>query len=161
MKQIVKRSKIKQRTFRLLTFNPYDEEVKNSDDSEDRAENNRWAPSEKEFMIQMFGINEKGETVAIFVKGFSPFFYAKVGDDWDENTCSKFITQMRNDMGRFYENTILSSKLLSRKKLYGFDGGKNHKFVMITFSSEAAMRKAKKSVVYILHQGWCVSSETQ
>jgi len=91
----------------------------------------------------MFGINEKGETATIFVRGFTPFFYAKVGDDWNNKTCAGFIAQMRNDLGRFYENSILSSKLLSRKKLYGFDGGKDHKFVMITFSSEAAMRKAK------------------
>ena len=163
MKLTIRKTSSYRRTFRLLSFHSYDEDVTNecdesceAQDSAARGTANRgaknrdaeegdgaWPPTDKEFMIQMFGINEKGETAAIFVKGFTPFFYAKVGDDWTKKTCTGFIAQMRNDLGRFYENSIISSKLLSCKKLYGFDGGKDHKFVMITFSSEAAMRKAK------------------
>ena len=127
-------------SFRLLSFNTYDEEVVMEDDSDDKTE---WTPPEKDFTIQMFGINEKGETAAIFVKKFTPFFYAKVGEDWTKTTCAEFIAQLRNEMGKMYETSILSYKLLNRKKLYGFDGGANHKFLEISFSSEAAMRKAK------------------
>ena len=53
---------------RLLSFKltNYKDEIKNT----------------KEFMIQMFGIDEKGKSYSIKVKGFQPFFNIKVGDDW-------------------------------------------------------------------------------
>ena len=140
-KKLVLKKTPQNRSFRLLSFNTYDENV--HIENEDKEEQTEWTPPEKDFIIQMFGINEKGETAAIFVKKFTPFFYAKVGDDWTKTTCTEFISQMRNDMGRLYETSILSYKLLNRKKLYGFDGGVNHKFIEISFSSEAAMRKAK------------------
>ena len=140
-KLVLKKKTTRKRSFRLLTFNQYDEEVYNGED--DGTTGGSWTPPEKEFMIQMFGINEKGETATIFVKGFTPFFYIKVDDDWKQKTCLEFISQMRTDIGKLYEASILTYKLVSRKKLYGFDGGMNHKFIMITFSSEAAMRKAK------------------
>jgi DNA polymerase elongation subunit (family B) len=124
-------------TFRLLTFNTYDQK-KSSDDNDDY--NNK---EEKEFIVQMFGINEKGKTASIFVEGYAPFFYAKVGDDWTETQNTGFITQLRRDIGKYYENDIISTKLIKRKKLYGFDGGKQHAFVLIKFKNETAMKKAK------------------
>ena len=44
----------------------------------------------------MFGINEKGETAAIFVNGFTPFFYVKVGDDWNNSDREVFISQLQH-----------------------------------------------------------------
>lgn len=120
-------------SFRLLTFNPQDSQV-------DTDENGR---QEQEFLVQMFGLNEKGETVAIFVTGYTPFFYAKVGDDWGNSEMTGFIAQLRNDMGKFHADSIETSSILKRNKLYGFDAGKQHTFVKISFKTEAAMRKAK------------------
>ena len=123
-------------TYRLLTFNPYDANVKTSE--EDGP-----CKSEKEFLVQMFGINEKGETASIFVEGFSPFFYAMVGDDWTETHKIGFISQLKRDMGEYHEESIVESKLLQRNKLYGFDNNKQHTFVLIKFKNENAMKKAK------------------
>ena len=44
----------------------------------------------KEFAIQMFALNEKGESASITVHGFNPFFFVKVGEDWDTNTLKQF-----------------------------------------------------------------------
>lgn len=65
-------------SFRLLTFNTYDDVKQNDNDA---IANNK----KKEFTVQMFGINEKGKTASIFVEGYNPFFYTKVGDDWTSN----------------------------------------------------------------------------
>ena len=40
---------------------------------------------------KMFGINEKGETCCIFVNGFKPYFYAKVGDNWTQAHKTNFM----------------------------------------------------------------------
>ena len=122
-----------QYSFRLLTFNPHDNESSSEQDD----------TREKEFVIQMFGINEKGKTASIFVTGYKPFFYVKVGDNWSQSDKTSFVAQMRMDMGKFYEDSIDNVKLIKRKKLYGFDGGKQNKFLMVSFKTEMAMRKAK------------------
>ena len=48
----------------------------------------------KSYEITMFGKNENGETAAITVQGFKPFFYVKVGDDWDENAVKEFYNEI-------------------------------------------------------------------
>ena len=120
-------------SYRLLTFNANDESIETDETDE----------NERRFRVQMFGINDKGDTACIFVEGYTPFFFVKVGDDWTSSDKNKFIGYIRKCMGDYYSNSIKESKLLQRKKLYGFDGGKQHTFIEIHFETEAAMRKAK------------------
>lgn len=97
----------------------------------------------KEFLVQMFGINEKGETASIFVTGYTPFFYVKVPKYWKTTEKHNFIGKLKNDMGEWYRESVFSSKYVNKKKLYGFDGGITHKFLLIQFNNELAMKKAK------------------
>ena len=124
-------------SFRLLTFNIYDE-IKEQNKEEDGNSNYKKI---KEFTVQMFAINEKGKTASIFVEGYHPFFYAKVGDDWTEAIRCDFIQQIRRDLND--EDSIVSSEIVDKHKLYGFDAGKLHKFIRINFTNEASMKKAK------------------
>ena len=116
-------------SFRLLTFETsdiFDEEAK-----------------KKVFNIQMFGVNEQGQTACIHVKEYAPFFYVKVGDDWQENEKIQFVEQIAMEIGEQYAAAILSTQLVQRKKLYGFDGGKQYNFVQFNFRNEAVMKKVK------------------
>ena len=128
-------------SFRLLTFNTYDDVKQN--DRATEAGSKDTDKETKEYTIQMFGINEKGKTASIFVEGYNPFFYAKVGDDWNEPIKCDFIEQLRCDLGAYHEEAIVSAKLVKQKKLYGFDAGKLHTFILIKFINESAMKKAK------------------
>uniref|UniRef100_A0A6C0EYH4 DNA polymerase n=1 Tax=viral metagenome TaxID=1070528 RepID=A0A6C0EYH4_9ZZZZ len=139
-------------SFRLLDFNIFDEKREqegeedndNEDDARDSGEK-KYKKDEKFTTIQMFGLNEKGETCAIFVRDYQPFFYIKVGDEWTIPQKAAFISHLKEKVGKFYENSILDvdSKLIRRKKLYGFDGGKEHKFILIKFKNVATMNKVK------------------
>jgi DNA polymerase elongation subunit (family B) len=144
-------------SFRLLDFNIFDEKRENNDDSEDEGGDDddnantaastakKYKKDEKFTTIQMFGINENGETCAIFVRDYQPFFYVKVGDEWSIPQKSAFISHLKDKVGKFYQDSILDveSKLIKRKKLYGFDGGKEHKFILIKFKNVATMNKVK------------------
>lgn len=127
-------------TFKLLTFNCYDKKCISENDSE----LNKGFKSEQEYLVQMFGVNESGRTASIFVKGFKPFFYVKVPLSWKEQNKLMLVSKLREEMGDYYEDSIVGAKLIKRRKLYGFDGGIDHNFVMIEFESEIAMKKAKK-----------------
>ncbi len=143
-------------SFRLFDFNIFDEKRDNDDDADEEggdsngSEDNapaakKYKKDEKFTTIQMFGINEKGETCTIFVRDYQPFFYVKVGDEWSIPQKSAFISHLKNKVGKFYQDSILDieSKLIKRKKLYGFDGGKEHKFILIKFKNVATMNKVK------------------
>ena len=91
----------------------------------------------------MFGINEKGETFCLFVNDYKPFFYIKVGDDWNVERKSEFLNHLKTKMGKYYENSICECKIINRKKLYGFDGGKEHKFILLKFNNTLALNKIK------------------
>jgi DNA polymerase elongation subunit (family B) len=143
-------------SFRLFDFNIFDEKREkeedldggldegDGDDAETRGEK-KYKKDEKFTTIQMFGLNEKGETCAIFVRDYSPFFYIKVGDEWTIPQKSAFISHLKDKLGKYYQDSILDfdSKLIKRKKLYGFDAGKEHKFVLIKFKNIATMNKVK------------------
>jgi DNA polymerase elongation subunit (family B) len=136
IKKTLTKKKAIMHSFRLLAFNPYDAVIEAEEEGGRVVKN-------KEFLVQMFGINEQGETACIFVEGYTPFFYAKVGDEWTESMRACFIAQLTQDLGDYHADAIIESSLVKRKNLYGFDAGKDHTFVLIKFRNESAMKKAK------------------
>jgi len=132
------------RTFRLYDFNIYNEkeDVAKSSDEERQKEKEYKGCTEK-FMIQMFGKNEKGESCSILAEGFKPFFYVKVDDSWTSGTKYLFLSFVKGKLGKYYESSLCECKLIKRKKLYGFDGGKEHKFLAFKFDNMQAFNKAK------------------
>lgn len=132
-------------SFRLCDFNVYNE--KSTEDSSSGSEGDK--PSIRNngdknvFKIQMFGLNELGETCSIIVSDFKPFFYVKVDDKWTIPKKDSFLKHIKNKLGNYYGDTICECKIIKRKKLYGFDGGKDHKFVKLSFNNMNSLNKAK------------------
>ena len=129
-------------SIRLLDFNIYDANATESaaNDSNEQHSNSY----KKKMVIQMFGLNEQGETCAIFVEDMSPFFYVMVPLDWTERTKKLFVIDITKKLG-FAEGLIIKEKcaLVKKKKLYGFDGGKMHNFVVLYFKNLAIMNRVK------------------
>jgi len=121
--------------FRIFDFNVYN--AKTSDDD---------AVQYKEsscFMIQIFGVDDKGKTCSIIAQDYKPFFYVMVNDKWTIQIKEKFLDYIKSKIGDYYKNSITECKIIKRKKLYGFDGGKEHKFIKFEFSNMNAFNKVK------------------
>ena len=127
---------MRQVSYKLLEFNVYDDNLINENTSKYR--------DNREFMVQVFGLNERGETATIFIEGYTPFFYVKVDDTWNESKKTCFINEIKNKIGTYYEDSIIKAKLISKKTLYGFDAGKLHTFVQIIFKNTMALNRARK-----------------
>jgi DNA polymerase elongation subunit (family B) len=132
---------IMEHTFRLYDFNVYNEKPRQYGEGEEEVM--QYKKDEAVFSIQMFGISETGRTCSIIATDFEPFFYIKVNDSWTEETKRAFISHIKSKIGKYYEDSICSSHLVEQKKLYGFDGGKNHKFVSIYFKNIQSFNKVK------------------
>ena len=132
------------RSFRIIDYHIYDQAPKKEDsDSDEELGSYNSNEDNKEFIIQMFGINEKGETCCIYVNDFKPFFYIRVGDDWNQYKVNSMIKRLQESVNEYYKNSLVSFKLVDHHKLYGFSGGKKHQFVRITFKNVIAMNKYK------------------
>ena len=142
-------------SFRLIDFNIYDQNVEAQQaqaGGDEQVHHYYQGHQNKKMVIQMFGINETGQTCAIFVEDMNPFFYILVPDSWNEYTKKNFIDSVKRQL-RLGEDAIVKDKcaIVKRKKLYGFDGGKQHNFVVLYFKNLAIMNKVKNL--------WYVSSE--
>ena len=134
---------VMEQSFRLLDFNIYDEIMEKDTSSGSESGEYDIRRDMKRFTIQMYGINEKGETFSLFVRDYKPFFYIKVDDSWGMEKKIEFLSHIKSKIGKYYESSICECKLIKRKKLYGFDGGKEHRFILLKFNNTSCMNKVK------------------
>jgi DNA polymerase elongation subunit (family B) len=142
------------KTYRLLDFNVYDRTdeddattTSSSGTDDTDGENNTRKYTSREstyFVIQMFGVDEKGNTCCIFVNNYRPFFFAKVDDTWTQAKLDLFMRVIsgRREMHGYY-SSIEKAILVDYHKLYGFSGGKKHKFIQFVFKNVATMNRMK------------------
>ena len=128
--------------FRIFDFNVYNDKNINCENSSDDEKTNV-KKDNSTFIIQMFGLNEKGETCSIQVEEFKPFFYVMVNDTWNTRTKDCFLNHIKTKIGKYYQDSITDCVIIKRKKLYGFDGGKEHKFIKFEFKNIGAYNKVK------------------
>jgi DNA polymerase elongation subunit (family B) len=138
-------------SFKLFDFNFFNKsnnETSSDDSNSDEDFQSKTKIDTNEFMIQMFGVNEIGDTCSILVYDFKPFFYIKVSDDWTLAIKERFLQHLKKKVGKYYENSIVTCKLIKRKKLYEFDAGKEYKFIYIQFKNIQAFNKVKNLWYY-------------
>lgn len=155
-----KTKKITGKSFKLYDFKTYDGTVvveshadsSNSSNSsssssgdEDSKKYKPKTPQDRVFMIQCFGLNEKGETCSIFIRDFKPFFFVKVADDWTQQMATNLLYELKSNsvISSYYKNMIESATLVEHNKLYGFSGNKRYKFVKLVFKNMSCMNKVK------------------
>ena len=135
------------KSFKLFDFNAYDEiatrEEDGSDSGSDAEKSKTNYKDDKTFIIQMFGVNERGETCCLYVDDYKPFFFVKVGDNWSEFDKRQFVDELKSKVGARFQDSIISSTLVEYNKLYGFSGGRKNKFIKLAFQNSAAMNKVK------------------
>ena len=136
--------------FRLIDFKTFDETLdavksgapSGSDDSD--SDHSDGKPLRRQFMVQMFGVNEQGNTCSIIVYDFKPFFFLHVGDNWDQSTVNAFMRDLYSKSGvKWLESQVESVKLVDYNKLYGFSAGKKDRFIQVTFHNQNAFNRMK------------------
>ena len=100
-------------SFRLIDFSIYDQNVEAQATGEEPQ--HFQARQNKKMVIQIFGINELGETCALFVEDMNPFFYVLVPDTWNEYTKKNFIGSVTRQL-RLSDDAIVKDKCAIVKK---------------------------------------------
>jgi DNA polymerase elongation subunit (family B) len=123
--------------FRLLDFHVFDQTDNDTDDDSVNSHS-----STSQFIIQMFGINESGDTASITINDYEPFFYLKVANHWDQTTANLLLKELQKKLWK-QSNSLVSATIVDHHKLYGFSGGNKSRFVKVTFLNIRAFNKIK------------------
>jgi DNA polymerase elongation subunit (family B) len=135
--------------FRLIDFKTFDEtesSVKTgmASGSDGSESDHSYELQKRQFMVQMFGVNEQGQTCSITVTDFKPFFFLHVGDNWDQSIANSFMRDIYSKSGiKWLESQVESIRLVNHHKLYGFSAGKKDRFVQVTFYNQNAFNRMK------------------
>ena len=117
--------------FRLFDFQVFNKSIGEGSDVESN------------FEIQMFGINELGESCAIFVEEYMPFFYIRIDNSWTPVQINSYKEFIKKKVGKKCAQEIESFEMVFRKQLYGFDGGRKHKFLEVKFHNTTSYNRVK------------------
>jgi DNA polymerase elongation subunit (family B) len=138
--------KIRRPSFFLYDFYASDVQVEAEPELEaTAAETSRAKPVYKKdrFQIQMFGMNEKGQSCSIKITDYKPFFYVQVPIQWTQVDADSFLHHLQTHIPK-HRSAILSIDLHACRNLYKFEHGAPDKFARIVFESERAFQQTRK-----------------
>ena len=109
--------------------------------------------SNSAYTIQVFGSNSKGETFSFIIPNFKPYFYVKIGHHWTDDDKDLFIEEwlpnfMEEHCKPYEIDKIIptiTTSIIEKGKLYGFDTGKKYKFLKVEFENIYAYKKTRKA----------------
>jgi DNA polymerase elongation subunit (family B) len=130
------------KSFRLFDFHIYDD-LPNKEDNDSTSSDGGGGSAAAQFIIQMFGINETGETCCLYIEDYQPFFYIKVAKSWTEIDAHNLLLEIRKKIDKNTAKCVLSAELVEYHKLYGFTGGAKDLFVKLTFQNNNTLNRVK------------------
>lgn len=127
----------------ILDWYSDDVEIVDSDEENSSEETSYFTP--KEYQITIFGRTEEGKSITISVKGFKPFFYVKVPDEWNSFYVRNFIQAIKDKMGRICESGFSREPKFIRSKMFrGFQNEKKFSFIRFEFNNRITFNVCKK-----------------
>lgn len=129
--------------FQILNWHSCDLVEKIDGDSDSDEEEN------EKYSIFAFGCKKDGTAVCCRFTGFTPFFYIKVPNSWDETEARKLEKKIKYKIGAFRDDEwrqmgkhLKSCKFTVKKDIYGFNNQKEFKYLRFLFDNESAMKSA-------------------
>ena len=90
------------------------------------------------FVIYTFGVDLEGNSVTLQINNFCPFFFIEVPPKCDRGC----VYTLKEVFGR----RVKKIDFLQRKRYYGFENGKLHNFVKLTFYTVRNMRSLRAQI---------------
>ena len=104
---------------------------------------------QEDFIITIYGIDENRNTYCVKIDDFKPFFYIKVGHNWNDSDISDYFEHIRQtnksdySLLKMLETDIEEARIVRHKTLYNFDANKKHNFIKVTCKNMSLFYKFK------------------
>jgi len=97
---------------------------------------------ELQYEIYICGVNLGGQSVALRVLGFMPYFYVNIPESWTSNQAELFFKGIKY---KLYKESygLVDYEIVRRKKLFPYLANKKFKFIKFIFNTDKAFTKCK------------------
>jgi len=116
-----------------------------SEEDSDYEDFDRKNQNERELIIRIYGLTQKGESVCLEITGFQPYFLLKLPENFSKSDIRLLKKKIRKSVPEY--SSYLSFNQTRMKKLYYFDGGKFYDYLKISFSADCARWGTMKKIV--------------
>ncbi len=129
--------------FKLLSFHDYNEVVEEEDVSSDDSDVKKCYKDNKKYIMQFFGLDQKGRTYTLYIEDYKPFFYIKTNGKFNKSLLREFQMVLTDKLGNYYSSSIHKISIVKKKKLYGFDNNTLHIFLKVECNNTIVYNKIK------------------
>ena len=92
------------------------------------------------YLIKVFGVTADGESVAINLLNYTPFFFVKLPRSLSYANLMMLNEHLKKQLG----SSLVSTDTFEKKDFWGFTNQEKFKFMRITLTNLQAMRKAAR-----------------
>jgi DNA polymerase elongation subunit (family B) len=101
------------------------------------------------YILELFGVTEKGEPTHLTVTGFRPYFYVQLNSSADEASVKSYVLEkLRPKCTQCFSirdfDECVEFELVHRKLLFGYTANRRFPMLKISVSSAQLFNKAKK-----------------
>lgn len=122
-----------------------DEESDDSADDETRYNDNQYnknsASYSKEYKIYLFGRTAENKTVSVLVNKFTPFYYIRVPDAWNDTQCQNLVNWTLAQLDKKQISGFVRWRVDLKKSFKEFSNNHNYKFIRMVFNNTTTMNR--------------------
>jgi DNA polymerase elongation subunit (family B) len=96
------------------------------------------------FVVKAFCVDKNNQTVVLNIHDFKPYYYVKVPNHWQQLQGDMFIRGLKTKIKPWFTNTLVESKLINAKPLYGFTANDKFRYMRLTFSCLSGFYEFRK-----------------
>ncbi|KAG1677462.1 hypothetical protein FOA52_001918 [Chlamydomonas sp. UWO 241] len=88
-------------------------------------------------VIRMYGVNDAGNSVCVYVHGFDAYFYCEKPRNWGDEALEEFRREMNKHLAaktRGGGDAVTGMSVVRKASVWGYQGGVTREFVKITTS---------------------------
>lgn len=87
-------------------------------------------------LIRAYGVLESGHSITVNLRGFKPFFYIKIPENWERSQCNVFISKLKELVYFKYKDHLKSNQIVYRKPFKEFTGKDKFKYLKLCFQNK-------------------------
>lgn len=99
---------------------------------------------DKKYLIKLFGVTDKGESISVNALNFTPYFFIKIPYAVNDYVCLRFKEFINEKMSNALKNNLIDVKIQKKQDFYGFHNCKKFNFLRFTFKSLKGFKQAAR-----------------
>ena len=129
--------------FQIISWYCVDHEYNDDDQESNHSSNDNQSKcvDKSRYLIKVFGRKQDGQSVAVNVTDYTPYFYIKLPFPRTHDFMkTQFKNYLISQLPRHLRESVLNVKIINKKDFYGFHNGNSFNFMRFTFTSLKAFR---------------------